>query len=101
MLAPSATLGITLTLQESVASGSTACLLALVDFRGNSPRGLCPRPEAGVSIQADCRIGAVIVVGPLGMGLNVEDWLYFRSRTGCGEGSFVICGYCTKAQPTK
>lgn len=94
-----ATLGIALALQESVASGSTACLLPSWTFVATAhavcAAGLRPvfadvdaidgrlTPSvAERAIQADCRIGAVIVVGPFGMGLSVEDWLYFRSRTG-------------------
>jgi dTDP-4-amino-4,6-dideoxygalactose transaminase len=86
-----ATLGITLTLQE-VASGSTACLLPSWTFVATAhavrAAGLTPvfadvdaldgqlTPSlAEQAIQADCRIGAVIVVGPFGMGLKIETQL--------------------------
>jgi dTDP-4-amino-4,6-dideoxygalactose transaminase len=94
-----ATLGITLTLQESMTSGSTACLLPSWTFVATahavSAAGLRPvfadvDPVDGQltpclaeqAIQRVPDIGAVIVVGPFGMGVDVDDWLCFRSRTG-------------------
>jgi dTDP-4-amino-4,6-dideoxygalactose transaminase len=94
-----ATLGITLTLQELMTSGSTACLLPSWTFVATahavSAAGLRPvfadvdpidgqlTPSlAEQAIQRVPEIGAVIVVGPFGMGVDVDDWLRFRSRSG-------------------
>ena len=94
-----ATLGITLTLQESRTNGSTACLLPSWTFVATahavSAAGLRPvfadvdpidgqlTPSlAEQVIQQLPDIGAVIVVGPFGMGVDVDDWLRFRSRSG-------------------
>jgi dTDP-4-amino-4,6-dideoxygalactose transaminase len=94
-----ATVGITLALQESMTNGSTACLLPSWTFVATahavSAAGLRPvfadvEPVDGQltpslaeqAIQQMPDIGAVIVVGPFGMGVDVDDWLSFRSRTG-------------------
>jgi hypothetical protein len=82
---------------------------AFLDFCRDSSRGFRSGPETDVrgcrpnrraadaalaeqAIQADCRIGAVIVVGPFGMGVDLEDWLRFPSRTGMP----VILATCAK-----
>lgn len=94
-----ATLAITLTLQESITNGSTACLLPSWTFvaaaHAVSAVGLRPvfagvEPVDGQltpslaeqAIQRIPDIGAVIAVGPFGMGVDVDDWLSFRSHTG-------------------
>jgi dTDP-4-amino-4,6-dideoxygalactose transaminase len=109
-----ATLGITLTLQESVASRSTACLLPSWTFVATahavSAAGLRPvfadvDPIDGQltpclaeqAIQRLPDIGAVIVVGPFGMGVDVDDWLCFRSRTGIPVILDAAAGFDTAA----
>jgi dTDP-4-amino-4,6-dideoxygalactose transaminase len=94
-----ATLGITLALQASITSSPTACLLPswtfvatahAVSAAGFKPVFVDVDPVDGQltpslaerAIERVPDIGAVIVVGPFGMGVDVDDWLGFRTRTG-------------------
>ena len=89
-------------------------LPAFVDFRRDRPRGFRRGPENGVrgfspidgqltpclaeqAIQRLPDIGAVIVVGPFGMGVDVDDWLCFRSRTGIPVILDAAAGFDTAA----
>ena len=94
-----ATLGIALALQEVSVPGATACLMPSWTFVATAhaalAAGLHPvfadvstadgmlTPEiAEAAIRTNPRIAAVVVVGPFGMAVPVEDWLAFRARTG-------------------
>ena len=109
-----ATLGITLALQELMRSGSTACLLPSWTFVATAHAvsaaglrlvfadvdpvdGQLTPSLAEQAIQRIPDIGAVIVVGPFGMGVDVDDWLSFRSRTGLPVIIDAAAGFDTAA----
>jgi len=109
-----ATLGITLTLQESVKNHCAGCLLPSWTFVATahavSAAGLRPvfadvdpidgqlTPSlAEQALQADSDIAAVIVVGPFGMGVDIEGWLRFRARTGIPVIFDAAAGFDTVA----